>query len=254
MRYELKSAMRILREQGPTGIAKKLVLYGSFPFQLSAAKKIRGPQKLGALVDFACSACSGLIRPFQVRDEILRLLEFVEKQRPKIVLEIGTAIGGNLFLLCQTASEDACMISIDLPGGRYGEGYPLWRVPLYKMFPFKNQRLHLIRADSHQVSTLWKVKHILGGMKIDLLFIDGDHTYEGVKQDFEMYHPLVKSSGLIAFHDIAPHQKQYECGVDRFWNEIKSSYEYEEIVKDWQQQSAGIGIIRNKATMAGKQI
>jgi hypothetical protein len=34
-----------------------------------------------------------------------------------------------------------------------------------------------------------------------LLFIDGDHRYEGVRRDFEMYSPLVGAGGLIAFHD-----------------------------------------------------
>jgi len=38
----------------------------------------------------------------------------------------------------------------------------------------------------------------------DFLFIDGDHTYEGVEGDFEMYSPLVRRGGIIAFHDIVP--------------------------------------------------
>jgi predicted O-methyltransferase YrrM len=40
--------------------------------------------------------------------------------------------------------------------------------------------------------------------RLDFLFIDGDHTYEGVKQDFEMYTPLVRKGGLVAMHDIVP--------------------------------------------------
>jgi predicted O-methyltransferase YrrM len=115
------------------------------------------------------------------------------------------------------------------------------------MFPGKNQKLHLIRADSHHATTLQEVMQILDGAKIDFLFIDGDHTYEGVKQDFEMYRPLVKNNGLIAFHDVVPHQKNYHCGVDQLWNEIKLHYDYQEFVNDWEQQWAGIGMIRNKA-------
>ncbi len=37
--------------------------------------------------------------------------------------------------------------------------------------------------------------------KIDFLFIDGDHNYEGVKKDWELYSPLLKSGSVIAFHD-----------------------------------------------------
>lgn len=40
---------------------------------------------------------------------------------------------------------------------------------------------------------------------IDLLFIDGDHTYGGVKSDFENYAPLVSSGGLVVFDDYNPH-------------------------------------------------
>ncbi|UCD80007.1 MAG: class I SAM-dependent methyltransferase [Desulfobacterales bacterium] len=227
-------------------MTKKMLLYARFPFHLRTIKKISGAQRLSRWVDFAYEGCSGLIRPFQIRAEIFQLLKSLEKLTPKVVLEIGTAIGGNLFLFCRMAAEDACIISIDLPGGRYGEGYPLWRAPLYKMFPAKNQKLHLIRADSHKVSTLQEVKRILNDQKIDFLFIDGDHTYEGVKQDFEMYQPLVKNGGLIAFHDVVPHPEHYQCGVDRFWHEIKPRYDGEEIVNYCKQQWAGIGVIRNE--------
>ena len=44
----------------------------------------------------------------------------------------------------------------------------------------------------------------LGGAELDFLFIDGDHSYAGVKQDFEKYSGYVKRGGLIAFHDIRP--------------------------------------------------
>jgi predicted O-methyltransferase YrrM len=49
---------------------------------------------------------------------------------------------------------------------------------------------------------------LLKGSEGDFLFIDGDHTYQGVKQDFQMYSPLVKKGGIVAFHDIV---KQYAC-------------------------------------------
>jgi 2-keto-3-deoxy-L-rhamnonate aldolase RhmA len=39
------------------------------------------------------------------------------------------------------------------------------------------------------------VKEVLGGQPLDYLFIDGDHTYEGVRKDFEMYGPLVRAAG-----------------------------------------------------------
>jgi hypothetical protein len=125
----------------------------------------------------------------------------------------------------------------------FGGGYPVWKVPLYKSFALSNQKSHLIRADSHGQLTLERVKSILNGKEIDFLFIDGDHTYEGVKKDFKMYSPLVKNGGVIAFHDIVPGPKGNVGGVPEFWQEIKSEYKYLEIVKDGNQGGCGIGLV-----------
>lgn len=90
------------------------------------------------------------------------------------------------------------------------------------------------------------MKRILGGHKLDFLFIDGDHTYECVKKGFEMYSPLVRKGGLIAFHDIVPGPLECVGGVPKFWNEIKQKYGRDkviEIVKDWKQGGYGIGVL-----------
>jgi len=125
----------------------------------------------------------------------------------------------------------------------YGGGYHWWKIPIFRSFALPNQELHLIRGDSHKQLSLRLVQEKIGSSQLDFLFIDGDHTYDGVKRDFEMYSPLVRKDGIIAFHDIVPHAEDKNCGVDRFWNEIKSLYEHTEIVDSWQQKWAGIGII-----------
>ena len=182
------------------------------------------------------------IKPGQVRYEITQLCKILEKRKPKIVLEIGTANGGTLFLFSKIASKNknCLIISIDLPKGMFGGGYSVLRIPLYKSF---GKNIKLLRLNSHKKETLKKVKKLLNGKKIDFLFIDGDHTYQGVKKDFEMYGPLVKKDGLIVFHDIVEHPKETGCEVSKFWKEIKNKYKYKEIVEDWNQGWAGIGII-----------
>lgn len=175
------------------------------------------------------------IKPSQIREEVAELLEVLAKHRPKAILEIGTKRGGFLLLVSKIADPNAVIISVDLPGS-----YPAWRIPLYKSFVKHSQRIHLLRADSHDISTLRKVKEILGGTPLDFLFIDGD-TYEGVRRDFEMYSPLVKE-GLIALHGIVPEPTE-DRGVARFWNEIKHKYGHLEIVSDWNRGGHGIGVI-----------
>jgi predicted O-methyltransferase YrrM len=107
----------------------------------------------------------------------------------------------------------------------------------------KGQRLHLMRAHSHRSDTPDRVASALRGAPLDLLFIDGDHTYNGVKQDFEMYSPFVKSGGIVAFHDIVKHPPETEVQVDRFWKEIKTEYRNREIIEDPQQGWGGIGVL-----------
>ena len=183
------------------------------------------------------------IRPVQVKEEIAQLLEFLVKQKPMVVCEIGTAGGGTLFLFSRVSHPNAMIISVDLLGGSFGGSYPKWKIPLYSSFACSSQRIYLIRGDSHDHHTFERVESVLAGRKLDFLFIDGDHTYEGVKADFENYSKLVGPGGIIAFHDIVPHPPQTKCEVSKFWNEIKYSYNHLEIVKDWSQNWAGIGVI-----------
>ncbi|UCE66725.1 MAG: class I SAM-dependent methyltransferase, partial [Candidatus Zixiibacteriota bacterium] len=198
---------------------------------------------LEELVDFSLTGLGGLITPLQIRKEFIAFLELIQQIKPQTLLEIGTARGGTLFSFTRVVSSGAFIISLDLPGGRYGGGYYWWKIPIFRSFALRGQKLHLIRADSHKQSSLRLIQEKIGDRPLDFLFIDGDHSYEGVKQDFKMYGPLVRKGGIIAFHDIVPNTEDKSCGVDRFWSEIKSLYEHTEIVDSWQQKGAGIGVI-----------
>ncbi len=202
-------------------------------------------EDIESLVDFAFNfnIAKISITPMQVPYEIKELLKIIKRSKPKALLEIGTAYGGTLFLFCMVSDPEAIIISIDLPKGPFGGGYPSWRAPLYKAFARGNQQIYLLREDSHDLSTFEKVRNILNKRKLDVLFIDGDHSYKGVKSDFKMYSRLVKKGGLIIFHDIVPGSPNLVGGVPIFWNEIKHKFNYIEIVESWKQGSAGIGII-----------
>lgn len=120
----------------------------------------------------------------------------------------------------------------------------MWRIPLYRSFARPGQRIHLLRRDSHDPSTLKALLDVLGGRKVDFLFIDGDHSYDGVKRDFEIYRTLVRPGGMIGLHDIVPHSAESGCEVNRFWNEIRGSFDSVELVEDRRSQFGGIGLIR----------
>ena len=181
-----------------------------------------------------------LIKLLQVPSELHRFAKIVAALRPEKVMEIGTFQGGSLCVLCRLSSPTADIISVDLPGGGFGGGDSATRSLLFRSFCTYFQAMHLIRGDSHSDEVLTKVKSIT--QSLDILFIDGDHTYEGVKRDFFAYSPLVRAGGVVVLHDIVEHPKDSGCEVAQFWNEIKQQYRHEEIIENLKQGWAGIGI------------
>jgi len=183
------------------------------------------------------------VKPWQIREEIIGLLRLLEERRPKTIIDIATAWGGTLFLFTRVADAHASIISVDLPRGLFHGGYADYRTVLYRSFAREAQVLHLVRADSHSPETLEQIKKLLDGRAVDFLMIDGDHSYEGVKKDFETYSPLVKPGGLIAFHDICKGPAKLVGGVPRFWTEIQGTHGSGTFLKDANQGGGGIGVI-----------
>lgn len=183
-------------------------------------------------------------RAIQVPEELAALGQLLAGRQPERALEIGTAQGGTLLLLTRLASPGATIVSVDLPGGKFGGGYSTKRQWFYQRFARSRQLLHLLRGDSHCPEMQARVKAAFGGQPLDYLFIDGDHRYEGVKRDFEMYGPMVRKGGIIAFHDIVEGPPDAVGGVPRFWREIKSQYRHREIIEDPNQGGYGIGILQ----------
>ncbi len=230
---------RIFREAHFSGaLASLRDLEGQHP---SAEERLRVP------FDYRGKGFFKSIKPMQSLDEISRLYERVRALAPKRVLEIGTCHGGTLYLWCQAAADDAHLISVDLPQGQYGGGYEPERIPLYERFSRPGQKLDLIRGDSHSAETVDQVRQSLGGGELDFLFIDGDHRYAGVKQDFENYSGLVRSGGLIALHDICVRPSQPTIEVHTLWKELKARESTEELIeRDPNLRQIGIGLVTKK--------
>jgi predicted O-methyltransferase YrrM len=196
-----------------------------------------------ALIDIVFDRFGGALRPIQNRGELEVLLARIDKLRPRTILEIGTAKGGTLLLLSRSASPDATLISIDLPSGMHGGGYPRWKAHLFRRFVLATQNLHLLRGNSHLRETYEKAVEVLRDKPVDLLFIDGDHSYSGVKQDYDQYRTLVRQGGLIVFHDILQNRFDPDIQVAKLWDELKLSHDVTEIVDDYDQGLFGIGVL-----------
>ena len=202
------------------------------------------PRDPAALVSLAMDSAGGFLRPMQNRFEAAELVRTVSARQPRHVLEIGTARGGTLFLLTESAAPDAHVVSLDLPHGRNGGGYPAWKAEIYRRFARGGRRITLLRANSHLPESRELARAEAGPQGFDLIMIDADHSYAGVKTDFELYAPLLAPGGMIVMHDILPNRFDAEIDVAPFWQEVKARYPVtREIVEDEGQGVFGIGLV-----------
>jgi cephalosporin hydroxylase len=188
---------------------------------------------------------STVIRSDQIPIEIAGLLRMVQKRQPSYLCEIGAAGGGTLALFSAVAHPRARILSIDIH-------YPEEKRAAYANLLQDEQQLACVEGDSHGEHVTALAKEWLNGHRMGLLFIDGDHSYEGVKADYDLYGPMVASDGMIAFHDIVRDYKtryginteSFAAGVPRFWKEISRSdgTKLEFVEHPWQD-GYGIGVI-----------
>lgn len=178
------------------------------------------------------------IRPMQIPAELRALAQIVDSHDPETVAEIGTARGGTFYLWCRLL--DARIISIDLPEGdprSIGPGPQFFR----EMDP--DTPTSFVRGDSHDNGTKNELDHLLGDDDLDFLFIDGDHSYDGVKTDFEKYRALMADDGIIALHDIGSDW----LDVSDYWKKLQSDYKTNESIIPSEEKSSrdtlGIGVV-----------
>lgn len=177
------------------------------------------------------------VRSLQVLSEITALAREVAALKPQIILEIGTARGGTSLIWAHIAEKK--LITCDLLDKKgFGD--------LVRAFPPPGSQceVSLMVGDSHSSEFLERVRKELDGEPVDFLFIDGDHTEAGVRQDYEFYSPLVRPGGLIAFHDIVDDQPLETNQVQHFWKKLSPGKDIKEFIDDRNQCGFGIGVLR----------
>jgi len=181
------------------------------------------------------------ITPLQERAELVRFVQLVAEVQPRRMLEIGTGSGGTLYALAWAAAPGARVLSIDLTV------YPAGRRHLYRTFAAGRQ-VDVWEADSHLQETRDRIAAHFHHQPLDLVFIDGDHTYDSVRRDFELYAPLLRDDGIVAFHDIVEGPYEAVGEVPRFWREVQPDLEpVVELVSSRDQGGFGIGVGRRRA-------
>ncbi|MEG4838606.1 CmcI family methyltransferase [Microcoleus sp. B9-D4] len=140
---------------------------------------------------------------------VLKFIRDFFANRIKRYLEIGVHNGTSMSYVLNS-NIPIVAIGVDLFEDTYGYyqqhdhiNIKQTKNNIKKNNPY-NYQFTLIKGNAWDTNTFDQVEQTLQGEPVELLFIDGDHSYEGVKKDFTIYSPLVTSGGLIVLDDYEP--------------------------------------------------
>jgi len=163
--------------------------------------------------------------------------DLVRNFNPHRIVELGTHYGTSLWSFSQAVKDKNINTEINAidtwkgekHAGFYGEEV-FKTVNDIKNKYYSDLKINLIRK------TFDEARGFFEDNSVDVLHIDGLHTYEAVKYDFESWLPKLKKDGIVIFHDIKVVEKDF--GVYKFWQELKKRYTTIEF-----HHSYGLGIV-----------
>jgi hypothetical protein len=146
----------------------------------------------------------------------------IQVSRPQSIVELGSFSGVSYFSFCQSVMAehlDCHCHAVDTWQGDEHAGYyddAIW----VDVKRFNEQ--HYAKFSTLHRCTFDEALHEFSDGSIDLLHIDGLHTYEAVRHDFETWLPKLSRRGVVLFHDTSEHLPGF--GVWRLWDELRSLY------------------------------
>ena len=161
------------------------------------------------IVDRVAKLAVDVYHAAQKPRELTALGELIIDRGYQTAVEIGTSYGGTAWFLwalgLTVTSIDDCDEEF-LRCAPSTHGYPPLRIP----------EINYIVGDSSQ---------LIGLDPVDVIFIDGNHTYAGAKADWEHWRRNVNPDGIIAFHDVAANVPENCVEVKHLFVEIAMEYE-----------------------------
>ncbi len=169
--------------------------------------------------------------------------ELIGRQRPVTVVELGTYSGSSFAAFCQAiaacGSNSKCygidLWEGDIHMGKFDEAL-FQEISDYVSTNYP-QIAVLIRKDFNEAASDFE------DHSIDLLHIDGTHTYEAVSNDFHTWFPKLSDRAVVLFHDTnvnventGPASERF--GVQKFFSSVKPAYPHFEFSHCW-----GLGVL-----------
>lgn len=171
----------------------------------------------------------------QLPAEFAQFLQFLKKLESKSYLEIGVGHGGSFLLstLFQTKLEMAHCV--DNCAQNFGPEYENQQQSIKNKIEILKS---IKKIDNIQFFNMSSEDFFINNKNnYDVIFIDGDHSYEGVKKDFDQALKIINDNGYIIFHDISGNEQ----GITKIWDEL----EPEKKVKRFQvSKICGIGVYK----------
>jgi len=174
--------------------------------------------------------------------------DLIANTKPKIIVELGTHMGNSLFSFAQAIKDlelDAKLHAVDTWKGDKHAGF--YENDVYKSFlEIVDKYYKDVNITPHKMYFDEAVKKF-EDQSIDILHIDGLHTYEAVKHDFETWLPKVnKKNGIVLLHDVC--EKSKDFGVYKLWDELKEKYPTYTF-----NHSHGLGVLFLNDKMLGRE-
>jgi hypothetical protein len=163
--------------------------------------------------------------------------DLIAAVRPSCVVELGTHLGESYFGFCQAIAENqvpALAYAVDTWVGEAHAGF--YDNSVYEEVLAYNQANY--SNFSYLLRSLFDdALQNFADHSIDILHIDGLHTFEAVSHDFYAWLPKVRSGGIILLHDVCA--RHLDFGVWKLWEKLKIEGETFEFHHSW-----GLGIFR----------